>query len=102
MGSKNQNVAIGLLVQEAEPGLIGQRRIDMSDTVIKYLERAIQVRAKYHEAMTYLNLVYRQKSYAYFDKPDEWQKCVDKAGEWRNKTLEIIGKPEGSSPPGGA
>lgn len=72
--------------------IVGARRIELSDLGIRYLERALEQRPKYHEAMTYSNLLYRQKSYAYFDDPDQWQKCVDKATEWRDKTLSTLGK----------
>jgi pentatricopeptide repeat protein len=72
--------------------IVSQQRIDVADTGIKFLERAVELRPKYHEAMTYVNLLYRQKSFAYFDQPDEWQKCVDKAEEWRRKSLETQGK----------
>jgi tetratricopeptide (TPR) repeat protein len=71
----------------------GQQRVDLADEGIKYLEKAVEIRPKYHEAMAYINLLYRQKSFAYFDKPDEWQVAVDKATEWLNKTNEAMGKP---------
>ena len=38
--------------------------------------------------MTYMNLLYRQKSFAYFDKPEEWQKAIDSAEMWRKKAME--------------
>ena len=41
--------------------------------------------------MTYINLLYRQKSYAYFEYPEDWQKCVDQAVEWAGKSLEAQG-----------
>ena len=72
--------------------LVGQQRIDMADEGIKYLERAVQLRPAYSEAMAYLNLLYRQRSYALFDQPAEWQKSVDKAMEWRDKTAVAVGK----------
>jgi tetratricopeptide (TPR) repeat protein len=75
------------------PGEItGPRRIELADLGIRYLERALEQRSKYHEAMAYLNLLYRQKSYAYWDEPDQWQRCVDKATEWRDKTILASGK----------
>ena len=79
--------------------IVGQRRIELSDLGIQYLERAVALRSKYHEAMTYVNLLYRQKSYAYFDDPEQWQKCVDKATEWRDKTLAVTGKAPDSPAP---
>jgi hypothetical protein len=81
---------------------MGTRRIELSDLGIRYLERALGQRSKYHEAMTYLNLLYRQKSYAYFDDPDQWQKCVDKAVEWRDQTLLASGKAAASPAPADA
>jgi tetratricopeptide (TPR) repeat protein len=76
------------------PGdIISQQRVDLADTGIKYLEKAVALRPKYHEAMTYINLLNRQKSYAYFDYPDDWQKCVDQAVIWAGKSFEARGLP---------
>jgi tetratricopeptide (TPR) repeat protein len=73
--------------------IVSQQRVDLADMGIKYLEKAVALRPKYFEAMTYINLLYRQKSFAYFDQPDEWQKCIDKALEWAIKSLTVQGKP---------
>jgi len=78
--------------------LVGQQRVDLADTGIKYLERAVQLRPAYSEAMAYLNLLYRQRSYALFDQPTEWQKSVDKALQWRDKMAVAVGKPPQPSP----
>lgn len=78
----------------ASGDLVGQQRVDMADEGIKWLEKAVELRPKFQEAMAYLNLLYRQKSFAYFAQPDEWQKCVDRATEWRNKTMLPIQKSE--------
>ncbi len=72
--------------------IVSQQRVDLADTGVKYLEKAVELRPKYHEAMTYLNLLYRQKSFALFDQPAEWQKAVDKALEWQKKSLITQGK----------
>ncbi len=69
-----------------------QQRIDYADKGISYLTRAVELRPKYHEAMTYINLLYRQKSFAFFDAPDDWQKAVDSAKEWYIKSLQTQGK----------
>ena len=55
------------------------RRIELSDIGIQYMQRALEQRPKYQEATTYLNLLYRQKSFAYFNDPDRWQENVSKA-----------------------
>jgi tetratricopeptide (TPR) repeat protein len=84
--------------------LVGQQRVDLADVGIKYLERAVQLRPAYSEAMAYLNLLYRQRSFALFDQPAEWQKSVDKAMQWRDKMAVAVGKSPQASPsnaPGG-
>jgi tetratricopeptide (TPR) repeat protein len=74
------------------PGdIVSQQRVDLADKGIKYLERAVALRPKYHEAMTYANLLYRQKSFAYFDYPDEWQKSINEAMKWFRRSLETQG-----------
>ena len=74
------------------PGdIVSQQRVDLAETAIKYLEKAIALRPKYHEAMTYANLLYRQKSYAYFEYPDDWQKSVDEAVRWAVRSYEARG-----------
>ena len=46
---------------------------------------------RHPEAMIYLNLLYRQKSFAFFSEPDKWQAAVDKSNEWQEKGLEARG-----------
>jgi hypothetical protein len=41
--------------------------------------------------MIYANLLYRQKSFAFFNELDKWQAAVDKANEWQKKGLEARG-----------
>jgi tetratricopeptide (TPR) repeat protein len=72
--------------------LVGQQRVDLADEGIGFLQRAVELRPRYQEAMAYANLLYRQKSFAYFQQPEEWQRCVDKAADWRNKALLVMGK----------
>jgi tetratricopeptide (TPR) repeat protein len=85
----------------AEGDIVGEQRAELADLGIKDLERAIELRPRYHEATVYLSLIYRQKSFAHFDRPDEWQKCIDKASEWREKTLQLTGQPSKSAQPAG-
>jgi len=73
--------------------IVSQQRVDYADKGIAYLKKALEVRPKYPDAMTYINLLYRQKSYAFFDQPDEWQKTVDEATVWMKKSLEAQGRP---------
>lgn len=75
----------------APTDVVGEERIKLADRAIEHLERAVQLRPKYAEAMTYLTLMYRQKAVAYLDKPSEWQKCIDKSVEWRDKLVALSG-----------
>jgi hypothetical protein len=43
--------------------------------------------------MTYLALVWRQRSFALFAEPSAWQQAVDRAKEWQKRaTAERTGK----------
>jgi tetratricopeptide (TPR) repeat protein len=89
----NHPKAVKLIPGDSRGDIVSQQRIDLADSGIKFLEKAVALRPKYHEAMVYINLLYRQKSFAYFNDPAEWQKCIDAAGEWSKKSLEAQGKP---------
>jgi tetratricopeptide (TPR) repeat protein len=67
--------------------IAGEERLKLADQGIRYLKQALAVRPTYRDAMTYLNLLYRQKSFALFDRPAEWQACIEAAESWRNKVL---------------
>lgn len=73
--------------------IVSQQRVDLADKGIEYLQKALSLRPKYFEAMVYMNLLYRQRSFSLFDDPPEWQKAVDKAKEWMCKSIETQGKP---------
>lgn len=68
----------------------GEARVALADQGIAYLERALARRPRYSEAMTYLALLWRQKSFAFFDDPIAWQGAVDEADTWQQKAGEII------------
>lgn len=80
--------------------IIAQQRIDYAEEGIKYLEKALALRPTYTDAMTYINLLHRQKSYALFDQPEEWQKTVNEAEAWKRKTMDLLnaGKPAAPAP----
>lgn len=65
--------------------IVGPQRARLADLGIAHLQKALALRPRYPEAMTYLNLLYRQKSYAYFADPAEWQANVDTAERWRRQ-----------------
>jgi len=68
------------------PGdVTGKARVDLADQAIAHLEKAIALRPHYPDAMTYLALVWRQKSFALFAEPAAWQQAVDRANEWQKR-----------------
>ncbi len=77
--------------QAAPEDISGALRSELADEGIRYLEKAIALHPRHPEAMIYLNLLYRQKSFAFFAEPDKWQAAVDKANEWQRKGLEAQG-----------
>ncbi len=62
-------------------------RVALADRGIAHLEKALAERPRYGEAMTYLGLVWRQKSFAFFADPIAWQGSVDAADEWQRQAL---------------
>jgi tetratricopeptide (TPR) repeat protein len=71
-----------------EPGpdaLSGPLRAELAADGIRFLEEAVRLRPKYPEAMTYLALLYRQKSFSYFGDIAQWQAAVDKSNEWQKR-----------------
>jgi len=62
-------------------------RIELADQGLAHLERALALRPKYPEAMTYLGLLWRQKSFAYLADPIAWQAQVDQADAWQKRAL---------------
>ncbi|MDX2022423.1 MAG: hypothetical protein SF187_19460 [Deltaproteobacteria bacterium] len=73
-----------------ESDIQGQQRIDLAEAGIRYLEKAVELRPTYTDAMAYVNLLWRQKSFALFDQPAEWQKAVDTSAEWARKTMAVL------------
>src|SRR5262249_30252578 len=78
--------------------LVGSSRVELADLGIGYLDKAVSLRPNYFEAMIYLNLLYRQRSFAFFDRPAQWQECVDRAADWQRRALPL--QHEGSVPSG--
>jgi tetratricopeptide (TPR) repeat protein len=68
--------------------IVGAERVRLSDIGLKYLQRAIEIRPNYKEAMAFLNLVYRQKSFAYLERPTEWEPLFNAANEWLAKATQ--------------
>jgi tetratricopeptide (TPR) repeat protein len=66
----------------------GALRIELADEGIRYLEKALALHPRHPDAMVYLNLLYRQKSFAFFAEPAKWQAAIDQANEWQKRGLE--------------
>jgi tetratricopeptide (TPR) repeat protein len=69
----------------------GKARLELADQAIAHLEKAIALRPHYADAMTYLALVWRQKSFALFAEPAAWQQAVDRANEWQQRAAAARG-----------
>jgi tetratricopeptide (TPR) repeat protein len=65
-----------------------KERVALADQGIAYLEKAIARRPRYPEAMTYLALLWRQKSFAFFADPIAWQGAVDEADNWQQRAAD--------------
>jgi hypothetical protein len=72
---------------------VGAERVRLADIGIKYLQRALEVRPSYKEAMGFISLVYRQKSFAYLEKPTEWEPLFNLANEWLAKANQAAAAP---------
>lgn len=72
------------------PGdITGPERSLLAQQGIDHLQKALELRPNYADAMTYLGLLYRQKSFAFFDRPTEWQAAVDSAESFRQKATAL-------------
>ena len=69
----------------------GKARLELADQAIAHLEKAIALRPHYADAMTYLGLVWRQRSFALFAEPPAWQQAVDRANEWQKRAAAARG-----------
>ena len=65
----------------------GPDRVALADLGLGYLDRALALRPRYAEALTYGGLIWRQKSFAFFADPIAWQAAVDQADEWQKRAL---------------
>jgi tetratricopeptide (TPR) repeat protein len=64
-----------------------QENSERVDEGIKYLEKALQLRPDYDDAMAYLNLLYRQRAEYECDEPDARKADLKTADDWVDKTM---------------
>jgi len=72
----------------APDDISGGLRIDLADEGIRYLDKALALRPRHADAMVYMNLLYKQKSFALFDEPAQWQAAVDQSGDWQKRSVD--------------
>ncbi|HET6283905.1 MAG TPA: hypothetical protein VFH73_23320 [Polyangia bacterium] len=68
--------------------ITGQQRIELADEGIEYLQKALALRPRYPEAMTYVGLLHRQKAFAFFADVARWQAAVNVANDWQQKATQ--------------
>jgi hypothetical protein len=68
--------------------LMGSERVRVADLGIQYMERAIALRPNYREAMGFMSLLWRQRAFGLFDKPTDWEVCINTAEVWRGKATQ--------------
>jgi tetratricopeptide (TPR) repeat protein len=73
----------------AADDITAEARVALADQGIAYLEKALGRRPRYPEAMTYLALLWRQKSFAFFTDPIAWQGAVDTADSWQQRAADV-------------
>jgi tetratricopeptide (TPR) repeat protein len=81
--------------------VVGNERVRLADIGLKYLQRAIDLRPNYREAIGFISMIYRQKSFAYLEKPTEWEPLVNLANEWLAKA-NAVGNPTPAAPTTGS
>ncbi len=74
--------------------ITGEKRIKMADEAIAPLSKALQLNPKYIDAMTYINLVYRERALGWdVNVPEQLKKQQEdtaKANEWQQKALKLL------------
>ena len=69
--------------------IVGEERARLAELGISHLKRALELRPTYADALIYLGLLHRQKSFAYFDRPLDWQNAVDTAENYRKQAMAL-------------
>lgn len=80
--------------------IVGEKRVQLADLGLKHLERALELRSDYSEAMVIAGLLHRQKALAYLSEPEEWQQSIEKAEEWRKRAATQQNQQQTGGTPG--
>ena len=82
--------------------ILRERNLSTVDDGIQNLQKALQLRPDYDDAMAYLNLLYREKADIECDNPDAHSADLKTADEWVDKTMTTKkAKAEKQQGPGG-
>jgi tetratricopeptide (TPR) repeat protein len=68
--------------------IVGGQRAELAEEGIRYLNQALLLRPRYSDAMTYIALLYRQKSFSFFADVPSWQTAVDRSNDWQKRANE--------------
>lgn len=89
--------AIGVVYWERlhdKAQITGDKRIKMADEALAPLNKALQLNPKYIDAMTYINLVYRERALGWdVNVPEQLknqQQDTARANEWQQKALALL------------
>jgi tetratricopeptide (TPR) repeat protein len=63
----------------APDDIVGAERVSLADEGIRFLGRATELRSHFTDALTYVGLLYRQRSYALLDDAPAWERVVNQA-----------------------
>lgn len=77
-----------------------QKNLEMIETGMKYLEKALELDPQYDDAMAYMNLLYRQRADLQ-ETAEAYKRDWDTADNWVQKTLETKKQKTGGVVAGG-
>lgn len=77
-----------------------ERNLPMIEDGITNLKKAIETDPNYDDAMSYLNLIYRERA-DIADTPDDYKKDIDTAEQWVQKSLDTKKMKAAKQPAGG-
>jgi tetratricopeptide (TPR) repeat protein len=78
-----------LRVRDRAHPLTDEQKIQVIDEGLVYVDKALEKRPTYQEAMTYKNLLFREKA-AVTKDPAEAKRLVEEANVWFNKALDQL------------
>jgi tetratricopeptide (TPR) repeat protein len=74
-------------------GVVGAERVKIADRGIAALERALELQPGYAEAMTYINLLYRERAKGHSDDAAR-ERDMEQARRYYQRALELLKQPK--------